>query len=83
MWACVFLKFAKVSYFNHSRLRPLSLSTPTSTPSHLPSRWVVLDWPQASTCYFIQHLPVNNIRGQSFDNVAVMKGENKGFASII
>jgi len=79
MRSCVFVKFAKVRYFNHNRLRPLSLST----PSHLPWCWVVLDWPQASIWNFIQHLPLNNIRGQSFDNVAVMKGDDKGFASII
>jgi hypothetical protein len=44
---------------------------------------VVLDWPQASICNFIQHLPLSNIRGQSFDNVAPMKDEDKGFASVI
>lgn len=43
----------------------------------------MLDWPQAPICNFIQHLPLNSIRCQLFDNVAVMKGEDKEFANII
>jgi hypothetical protein len=42
-----------------------------------------MDWTQTSICNLIQHLPLNNIRSQSFGSVAVMKGEDKGFASII
>ena len=43
IWSNVFIKFAKVRYFNYSQLRLLSLFTLTSI-SHFPVYWVILEW---------------------------------------
>jgi hypothetical protein len=47
IWSYVFVKFAKVKYFNHNQFNLLSLSNLTSPLSHFPSSHVVLEWLQA------------------------------------
>jgi hypothetical protein len=42
-WSYVFVKFAKVKYFNHNRFSLLSLSTSISPLAHLPWSQVVLE----------------------------------------